>query len=184
MSITVKTVKMTDGTMRLKVVTPYLPELPPRFRALGGKWSAEQRAWYIDPRDDARLRAMLAEFFGQSAELVDVRVNIDRLAGGQGEIYGLGRQLCRRPGRDYNVRLGDGVILIAGDFPSSGGSRNNPRLNPDNVTLEIRDVPRDLAERFKLAHLDCEILSHSPSEPDPIRKFKTEIQAPTGNEVS
>lgn len=60
--------------------------------------------------------------------------------------FALGREICSRRGRDYRVKLGEGVVIIEGEFPASGGSRKNPCINaPTGMVLEVRDVPRTLA---------------------------------------
>lgn len=62
------------------------------------------------------------------------------------EIFFCGRLIAKVWGRDGDARLGDGVVVIAGSF-GSGGSKRYPRIRWDSGTVvEIRDVPRSVAE--------------------------------------
>lgn len=154
-SLTLAPVKMKDGSTKLQLKTPYAPDLPARCKALGGKWGPADKAWYFDERDAGRVRDLCVETFGidplaepdEAPELVTVRVSLDAFSDGA-EAWAFGRELARRPGRDYDVRLGGGVILISGGFPRTGGSMKNPSLAAkDGTVLEVRDVPRPLAEQ-------------------------------------
>lgn len=118
-----------------------------RFKALGGKWNEPSRVWVFDQRDEARVRAVVEDVFGSlesSGRLVTVRWQVSdrynpaRLAG---------RVIAERRGRDEDVRLGAGVVIVSGEFPSRGGSRNNPALGSSSVIVEIRDVDANIAAK-------------------------------------
>lgn len=167
-SVTISPVKMKDGSTKLKLVSPYTPTLAPKLRNLGGRWNASAQAWYIDPRDADDLRRICVEEFGidplaepdETPDLVTVRVRItyryedaDAPANGTGaEVFALGRTLVRRSFRDARAQLGHGVKLVSGGFPDRGGSARYPELRPESGTVvEVRDVPRPLAEAFVTA---------------------------------
>ena len=151
-TITTRTAKRTDGTSRFRVSSPYHPEFPARARELGGTWIADRKEWSFDLRDEARVRDLLRTVYAadgseDASDLVAVRVDLDHAASTD-RLLGLGRELAHRWSRDERVRLGAGVVVVAGGFPGSGGSRNHPRLAPQAGTiLEVRDVPRAIAER-------------------------------------
>lgn len=139
-------VRVTDTHVEAK--TPYNEKFVTGARAIGGKWNRHERKWTFDRRDEERVRALCREVFGtdgspeDQADLVTVRI---RAADYEqwGEIAFIGRKVAWRPGRDTRVRLADNVVVVQGRFPSSGGSRNNPRVDAgDDVILEIRDIPR------------------------------------------
>lgn len=130
--------------------TPYHPDLPAKFRALGGKWHDGARVWTFDIRDEARVRAVVEDIFGpleKSGQVVTLRWEVSarynpaRLAG---------RVIAERRGRDEDVRLGSGVVVVSGAFPRSGGSRNNPALghSTGDVVVEIRDVDANVAAKM------------------------------------
>lgn len=164
-NITLAAQNMKDGSTKLKLVSPYHPSLPADARALGGQWNATTKAWYFDQRDADRVRALCLKHFGVDpladapADLVTVRLNLDAYSDGA-ELWVFGRQVAGRLSRDQSVRLGEGVVLLSGGFPLSGGSTKNPRLDPEKGTvLEVRDVPRNLfesaleAQRAEIARL-------------------------------
>ena len=140
-------VKVTVSGSKVSVVSPYSPEFPPRAKELGGKWRAP--AWEFDARDEERVRALLMEVYGTDGRPVETvtiryRIGTERYESKRRELWVAGRQVARRPGRDSQVILGDGVVVVEGSFPSSAGSRANPQIGGDGVVLEIRDVPASL----------------------------------------
>lgn len=183
-TVTLTRQAMEDGGERLKLVSPYHPALPPKARALGGRFNAETKAWYFDPRDAERVRALCLETYGTDplaeapAETVTVRLSLDRPAGmsyadyaalpihGQ-SIHLLGRELAYRPGRDSSVRLGEGVIAAEGGFAPSGGSMKHPAVQPlVGTVLEVRDVPKALAEQAAERYPELiEIVAGTPEAP-------------------
>ncbi len=130
--------------------TPYDPAFVAACKQLNGKWHAATKTWTFDSRDEAAVREACIKAFGTdgsdttTVELVDVRVSLHNDGCGE-ELRMFGRCLARRPGRDCAVRLGEGVVIVAGGFPGSGGSAKHPALsaNPGTV-LEVRDVPASL----------------------------------------
>jgi len=144
------------GESRIRVKSPYHPDFPKYAKNLGGKWDADKRVWFFDPRDEGSVRDLCQDCFGTDGktepDLVDCRI---RLACFQGaDAWFAGRRIARRGARDWPVKLGDGVVVVGrGEFCSSGGSRRNPRITfiGDSITLEVRDVPAVLAQREKEA---------------------------------
>jgi hypothetical protein len=154
---------MNEVTMRIegdKIITksPYNTKFSPDARMLGGTWNASAKTWTFDARDERRVRELLVHTYGtdgiSAPDVVTVRCNLDALEiHNPQELVLFGRPVATRLGRDSAVRLGDGVILVAGGFSASGGSRANPRLCADPGTvLEVRDVPRARAEAKIAAH--------------------------------
>lgn len=128
------------------MAAPYDPTFPKRARELGGDWKPDNKTWVFAARDEQRVRDLCREIYGTDGAptpTVTARVDcaktdteFDR------ELRLLGRRLAYRPGRDTHVVLGDGVIVLAGGFPSCGGSVKNPRLEfEEGTVLEVRDVP-------------------------------------------
>jgi len=82
------------------------------------------------------------------------------------EFRACGRTLAWRPGRHAAVRLGEGVIIAAGGFHASGGSMRNPTLaDLPGTILEVRDVPRSLAEAYAATSRGVTIVSQSAPTP-------------------
>jgi hypothetical protein len=163
MAITVTLTRqgMTDGSTKLKLVTPYSPTVPADCKAIGGKWNATVKAWLFDERDANRVRDLCVKHFGidplaepdEAPELVTVRLEPSAFSISGSEWWMFGREIVSRPGRDSRVRLGEGVIVVSGSFPSTGGSRNNPAIfnihsqDTEGLVLEVRDVPRPLFDQ-------------------------------------
>lgn len=145
-------VKMTIGAGHVTVTSPYHPDWAPLARSAGGTWNGARREWSFDPRDEQRVRDALRAVYGtdgspeDNADVVTVRLRLaDHQPGrGQGGVaYFGGRQIARRPARDSDVRLGEGVVLIEGRLPGRGGSMQYPAIEAgEDVLLEVRDLPR------------------------------------------
>ena len=135
----------------LKATTPYNKEFVSFARMRGGKWSDGEKVWMFDPRDEFAVRSALIDIFGtddyESCPKVNVRVCLDHFKPGD-EFVLFGRQLLRRRYADRRVDIADGVVVISGGFPPEGGSRRHPAISPEpGTTIEVRDVPRDIAMR-------------------------------------
>jgi len=150
--VKIEKVQMTSGTEKIKLTSPYHPELPSRAKALGGKFSGEKKAWYFDLRDEQRVRDLAIDLFGtdgeNNTETVTLRVTFPQ---GHREhtdgVYVAGRCIARAYGRKSGAKLGDGVVLIRGDIGSGGSVQNwYTSIEPGSV-FEIRDVPRQAAEK-------------------------------------
>jgi len=154
--VEIKQSKSVSGKDRVYVTTPYNPVFVQRARELNGTWHAESKRWSFDSRDEASIREVCIAIYGTDGSPVEgplVTVLV-RLTDDVGDVFQdtdtlflLGREVASRRGRDYGVRLGEGVVTRSGGFPSSGGSARNPRLDPLlNTVLEVRDVPLALAQ--------------------------------------
>lgn len=151
---------------RLYATTPYHPTMVACSRRLHGTWNGS--SWEFDPRDEDRVRELVRDLYGTDGtpcQLVDVRINVRQWykhsPAGSGDartLYFAGREVCHRPSRDARVKLGDGVVLIAGEFFSSGGSVRYPRLDveslKEDVVVEIRDVPAGHSHIVNCGELD------------------------------
>lgn len=144
------TVETTDRG-RLAVTSPYDASFVSGVKDIGGRWDAASRRWTVDARDEERLRELLREVYGSDgsagdeADLVTVRWDISRLghARGANEIRLAGRSIASRLGRDSDVYLGAGVVLVSGGFPGSAGSMKYPSVEPrEGTVVEVRDLPR------------------------------------------
>lgn len=165
MTIKTSIIKMSDESKRFKVEAPYHPDFPARAKNLGGKFNGENKAWYFDPRDEERVRAMLREIYGTDGETMTdmVTIHVPMAATGtysDDACWVAGRCIAKRSGRDWPVQLGEGVVLISGGFPARGGSAKYPALHYENDTvLEIRDVPHPAAEKAKSKFPSIKILA-------------------------
>lgn len=140
---------------KIAVTSPYDAGFVAGARALHGAFA--NGVWTFDGRDIDRIRALCMEVYGTTGEtaaaesdVVTVRVTLTEYPHGAERDFRLaGRRLAWRPGRDSRVLLGDGVVVLDGAFPSSGGSVKNPRLdNRDPVVLEVRDLPLTVAQKM------------------------------------
>lgn len=142
------TIRVNGNTIHTS--TPYDPAFVAACKRLNGTWHAATKTWRFDSRDEAAVREACIKAFGTDGsdtttmELVDVRISLHNDGYGD-ELRMFGRCLARRPGRDCPVRLGEGVVIVAGGFAGSGGSARYPGLCPSPGTvLEVRDVPASL----------------------------------------
>lgn len=133
------------------LVSPYDASFPARAKAIGGRWDRARKAWRFDVRDQSRVEALAAEFWGYepqgSGEAVTVRFAAAHHYH-DGEVRFANRRIAWRVERDSPVRLADNAVVVEGRFPSSGGSRNNPTVgyDCDGVIVELRDIPASMLE--------------------------------------
>lgn len=136
---------------RIRVASPYHPDLPARAKAIGGRWDAAARAWAYDERDEERVRGLYREIYGEdgSGDAAPAACTMRcKMPYRMDEWYVAGRLVARRPGRDLPVRMGRGAILIQGEWPECAGSRARPLLSDrcDDIVIELRDVPLAAAQ--------------------------------------
>jgi hypothetical protein len=181
---------------KVKVESPYNPDFPAEAKKLGGKWNSRQKVWEFDPRDEGRVRDLCKAIYGydgngddESVDLVTVRLTEPLMQ--EQTYWRFGRQIAQRPSRDWSVKLGEGVIVVSGEFKRRGGSRNYPKIHDyireaEGLVLEVRDVPRSLVEQDDGD--DIEIIEEKPATESPLARFSddeliTELQA-RGYEVA
>lgn len=150
-AILVKTIEVS-GKKMLAIYTPYSPELADAARKLSGRWNSTERAWTFDPRLEDSVRALLRSIYGTdgsdegASDLVTIRTtvpNIEAPRNGRAEWFCFGRLLVSRPSKFDAVKLGQGVVLVKGDFYAAGGSEKYPELAPmPGTVIDIYDVPR------------------------------------------
>lgn len=138
----------------LSVQTPFHPDFPARAKKLGGRWDGSRKAWAFDQRDEATVRKLCVSIFGTdgsaetAADVLTVRAPVKVCDNEGTSLWLCGRKIASVLGRDSGARLGDGIVVVAGGF-SSGGSMKNPRITSrDGTVIEVRDVPRALAEKI------------------------------------
>lgn len=147
-------VKITITDDSVILTAPYDPALPSKAKALGGRY--KDRTWAFALKDEQRVRELAREIYGtdgsETSHAVTVRVDTRKLnfRDHYGEIRLAGRSLARRTGRDVAVRLGDGVVVVNGRFPATGGSVKNPCLDfvGLDIVLEVRNVPFSVAQKM------------------------------------
>jgi hypothetical protein len=168
-------IRIGTETGRVYVKSPYNKAFVERARELNGKWVASTSEWGFDGRDEQRVRDLCIELYGTDGRtqtnLVTLRVALGSRDGS--DISLGGRSLVRRKGRDYRAELGEGVIVLEGGFPSSGGSVKNPRVAPhDGTVLEVRDFPESLAKDLLSDSVQIVGESYTPKAvvlaPDPL----------------
>jgi len=140
--------RIGEKTGKLYAKTDYNEEFVGFAQNMNARWIANSKEWCFDPRDEQKVREKCVLLYGTDGERTAPTCTIRYSVGGRdGHTLSLGgRTLVRRKGRDYRVALGDGVVVLEGGFPSSGGSVKNPRVNAhDGTVLEVRDFPLALA---------------------------------------
>jgi len=144
-------IKIENG--KVKVQSAYNAAFIKRARMVGGKW--EPPYWEFSQEDEELVRNLCMDIYGQDgrtpAEMVTIDVNLDAYPHDpSGELFLGSMSIAHRTGRDRPVKLPDGVILVSGGFPDSGGSANHPRLTEERGTvLRVKNFPMTLYERME-----------------------------------
>lgn len=153
MAPTTVTIESTGDQLHL--IAPYDPAFPAEAKRIGGRWHAASRTWRFDPRDRDKVEVLAAETWGwtpddEDVPTVTIRYTIGSWDCDRAELRLAGRRFAWRPGRDSDVQIADGVVLIEGEFPGRGGSVRYPTLgsSAEGVVLEIRDLPVSVARKI------------------------------------
>jgi hypothetical protein len=172
------TTRVTRNGTHVILTAPYHPNLPAAAKQIGGRFDGTSKEWTFDARDEERVRDLARSIYGsdgsEPVQLVTIRYTLDASDAREQVLWVAGREVARRTARDAAVKLGKGVILIEGRFPSSGGSTKYPVLAGYNtaapgIVLEIRDVPATLVT------LDEQTVivdtAPAPEAPSPLASF-------------
>ena len=142
-------VQLVESNGKFYLKAPYNEDLPYEAKKLGGRWDPDRKAWRFDPRDRDRVSALAKSIYGtdgtDSPELVTVRLSLSAYADDRTATIA-GRIVVNRPGRDDELRLGDGVTIVSGSYHGGSGSVRYPVIGKNDIVIEVRDVPRPLAE--------------------------------------
>lgn len=171
------TVKITKTDTKVVLSTPYHPNLPSRAKALGGKFNPQNKTWVFDARDEQRVRDLAREIFGTDGSPITEPLVTVKFSGHMpgSEYWKFGRLIARRPGRDAEVQLGEGVVLVEGYFLGRNGSMRYPVIGGEGTVLEIRDVPLSMARRAIAEDSRFSIVEDAPvAEHNPLAQFSNE----------
>jgi hypothetical protein len=141
-------ITVTIDSAAIVVECPYYPPWRDAAQYLGGEY--DRPRWRFEAATEREVRAALVQCFGTTGDdnpaLVDVEYAVIESEGRRKELFALGRRLAWRARCDGQVTLGEGVQVVSGGFPRSGGHRNHPELEAWRGTvLLVRGVPEDLA---------------------------------------
>lgn len=153
---------------KISVEAPYNADFVQRARMIRGRWDPNNKVWTFPAECADVVRETLRAVYGEDGsecKRVNVRVTVtDDLSEGESMVF-CGWNLCRRFGRDSAVKMADGVALISGGFPSSGGSAKYPRCYPDPGTVVmIYGVPLPKAEEMAAAGAEIVEPAAQPAE--------------------
>lgn len=141
-------VRKKDGSILVK--SDYSKEFIKRAKMLEGVWKTPY--WVFPEENEEQVRSLLMDIYGEDGtpqETVDLLVDISQMDDDD-TLSLCGRILCSRRGRDLQVKLGEGVILIKGGFTRYGGSAKYPRVSPEEGTvLKVKRCPMSVYERVK-----------------------------------
>ena len=197
--MSVVSIVTVGGTIEVR--TPYHPNFPPKARELGGAWDAGGKCWVFGAGDMDRVRQLCVMIYGRDGitETETCTVRIELLDRNVKDVYRFGRCLVERSRRDWNVKLGEGVSIVTGGFPSRGGSAQNPELlTYPNTILEVSGVPRSLVngegivqvsvstdttpEQLAAIREGMATLPDMIRKPDPDKFFNVTVYAPETEE--
>lgn len=127
-----------DGA-QLRVTSPYSEGFVSDAHSLDGQWDRESKEWVFALEKRSQVEEALNREYGyrpvDGVGLHAVEVDAyDLPERGNCLLIG-GVKVASRSERDSDVRLADGVWVMDGSFPSSGGSRSSPRVAASHGTI-------------------------------------------------
>lgn len=158
------TVQRNEKT--IKVLSPYHPNLPSGAKKIGGKFSAADKGWSFDIRDEERVKNLYMNVYGMwdtpTTELVNVRIKVVRdWIEEQSGIFIFGKLIARAFDRDSGAKLGDGVILVNGHAYSGGSRKNWETIIKKDSVIEIKDIPKNLYDTASIpSAVEVEIIEN------------------------
>ena len=136
---------------QIKIKSDFHPDLPYFAKRLAGKF--ENKSWVFDIRDEENVKKLYIHLFGYfdaDVPCVDAKVTALRdYEEDKTSIYFAGRQVARAYSRDSGATLGDGIIVLEGNFSSGGSVKHWVTRVYENTVFEIRDVPLSKIEEEK-----------------------------------
>lgn len=159
-------VEVTKKDGKIYVATPYNKDFIKKARELNGEWSRGGKVWVFDENREEALNKSLLDYYAYSAtgseETVTIKIRaVDFETNGEIKVGSV--LIAKRWGRDESVKLYNDSFVSEGEFDSSGGSNNNPRVSSDGtVVIVIPDFPKRFLGEIKDGQ-EYEILDHRPS---------------------
>lgn len=155
----VKVTKSIDGKT-LYVKSDYSPKLPKKAKDLGGKWNGDEWCFPIERSD--MVKELYMNIYGMFEETPTDLVNVELTIQKRYTPHAIniaGRTVVRRRYRDSDVVLGEDCYIKSGEFLSSGGSRNNPRITQDEIVIiVIEKIPRSVVEEIETENYSIKIV--------------------------
>ena len=139
----------------MMVTTDYSSIFVSGAKRLGGRWDQRKKSWLFDAKDEVHVRNLLKRVYGTDGldepELVRVRLDLygyyNDLCAKTSWIEMFGRILVDRKYSHMPPMVHDSATVIQGGFADQSDISAKRELEPKEGTiLEIRDVPRQLAE--------------------------------------
>lgn len=173
--------EITDKT--ITVSSPYHPDFPSRARKLGGSWHSTSKTWTFDVRDLERVKELCRSIFGEDGtdeitlNVVTLRVTVtSEWHEERDSLFLAGRMIARAVGRDSGARLGNGIVLLDGKITSGGSAKYWCTVAEKGTVFELRDVPREIAEKEANPYLKIEILDGEATKDEEIKAIKEQIK--------
>lgn len=139
-------VNMKDGSRKVKLVSPYNPNLSRQARAIGGQWNGTVKAWYFHEQVEKRVHELAKSIWGELGEET-VTVHIDLNEFRMNDALWIGPfQVLQKWDRDRAPQLLHGAWVHSGSLDDFGGSRNHPRITHDNAVIALPGMPISIAE--------------------------------------
>lgn len=149
-------VKFTEKDGLLYIQSPYNQDFIKAVKAKGGKWKPDTKEWavsidHIDSINNTLVDCYGVQYLGdEKSEIEKVKVRLRAYDFEDEDTISIdGIVLVSRRGRDLPVSYHNGAIVVEGEFPSSGGSRNNPEPAPDYDVILEAEIPLNFYERHK-----------------------------------
>lgn len=140
-------VKLEKREGKIYTTTAYNATFIKKAKNLQGKWDGEH--WVFDEKVENLVREVLKDIYGTDGEgytrKVTVELELDKYFTADKQELKIGDLvIITRRTRDSEVTLKEGVIVISGGFPISGGSMKTPRLSAYKDTVIRVEIPETL----------------------------------------
>lgn len=177
-------ITITKTPDAIQTATPYDARFVADAKMIGGRWDPDRKMWGFDLRDEGRVLGLLEKHFAwtpdsASEPTATVHITLTSHNAWAGELTLFGHRIATRTGRDEQVKLGDGLVVVEGSFGARGGSVKHPAiLSADReVILEWRDVPRSVVDKLDADKWHLEIIDHAEPTREALEAEKARLRA-------
>lgn len=164
---------------KLHVYSEYSATFVKAAREMSGKWDKGNGCWIFDKDNRDLVSKALINAYGEdgmtAVEKVTVIIDLDEADGNpdmkwnSAITYGKMALVSRRS-RDARVKMANGVAVIEGGFPASGGSAKYPSPKPESGTVLRATMAKEVFE--KLDKTGVELAEEKPIDKAELKKEK------------
>lgn len=145
--------KIIKENKNIKVKSSYNEKFIKLAKMINGKWNSPY--WEFPIENEDNVRDICLKVYGENGlinESVDLIIDLNLAKSLYDDKIKIGDViLCERKSRDWDVTLSDNVMVLEGEFCSSGGSAKYPRVTwkSEEMKIKVKNFPYTLFDKIE-----------------------------------